>query len=139
MYILNVVSYKSLAKTLFELWTSGKPNLQHYQMLSFPTHVLKAMIAKMESRIELWIFVGYPKGTKRYFFSSSSYNNVFVSTHATFLEDDYMKNFKTKSKILLKEILGEESSRQLSQGETKELPKKNDIPPEKSIMKGALF
>lgn len=28
---------------------------------------------------------------------------VFVNTHATLLEDDYMNNFKTKSKVNLKE------------------------------------
>ena len=29
---------------------------------------------------------------------------MIVSTHATFLEEDYMKNFKPKSKVVLEEL-----------------------------------
>ena len=39
------------------------------------------------------MFIGYPTAKK-----------VIVSTHATFLEEDYMNNFKPKSKVVLEEI-----------------------------------
>lgn len=52
----------------------------------------------------MFIFVGYPRGTKGYFFCSSSNNKVFVSTHVTFLEDDYMRNFKPKSRFFKKKF-----------------------------------
>ena len=50
------------------------------------------------------MFVGYPKGTRGGLFYSFSDKKVFVSTHATFLEEDYINNFKPKRKIILKEL-----------------------------------
>ena len=37
-------------------------------------------------------------------FYSTKDKKVFVSTYATFLEDDYMKNYKPKSKVILEEL-----------------------------------
>ena len=50
------------------------------------------------------MFVGYPKGTSGGLFCSPSDEKVFVSTNATFLEDDYMTNFKPRSKVVLEEL-----------------------------------
>ena len=50
------------------------------------------------------MFVGYPKGTRGGLFYSPSDKKVIVSTHATFLEEDYISNFKPKSKIILEEL-----------------------------------
>ena len=33
---------------------------------------------------------------------------MFVSTNARFLEEDYIKNMKPKSRLILEELLGEE-------------------------------
>ena len=51
---------------------------------------------------------GYPKGTKGYVFYSPSDNKTFVSTNARFLEEDFIKNMKPKSRPVLEELLGEE-------------------------------
>ena len=58
----------------------------------------------MESRTEVCLFIGYPKGTRGGLFYSSSDKKVIVSTHATFLEEDYVNNFKPKSKVILEEL-----------------------------------
>lgn len=50
------------------------------------------------------MFIGYPKITRRGIFYSTTYKKVFVSTHATFLEIDYMKNYKPKSAVILEEL-----------------------------------
>ena len=50
------------------------------------------------------LFVGYPKGTRGYYFYNSEEQKVFVSTNAKFLEEDYMKDYEPKSKIELKEL-----------------------------------
>ena len=50
------------------------------------------------------MFVGYPKGTRGGLFYSPSDKKVFVSKNATFLEDDYMTNFKSRSKVVLEEL-----------------------------------
>ena len=61
----------------------------------------------MESRTEVCLFIGYPKGTRSGFFYSSSEKKVIVSTNAKFLEED---NFKPKSKVILEELdLAQES------------------------------
>ena len=64
-------------------------------------------------------FIGYPKGTRGEIFYSTKDKNVFVSTHATFLEDDYMKNYKPKSKVILEELAS-----------SQEIPKTLEIPPQ---------
>ena len=38
------------------------------------------------------------------FFYSSSEKKVIVSTNAKFLEEDYVNNFKPKSKVILEEL-----------------------------------
>ena len=74
VYILNVVPSKSM---------------------------LKGKTGKLEPCIEVCMFVGYPKGTRGGLFYSPSDKKLFVSTNATFLKDDYMTNFKPRSKVVL--------------------------------------
>ena len=50
------------------------------------------------------LFVGYPKGTRGYYFYNSKKQKVFVSINAMFLKEDYIKNYEHKSKIELKEL-----------------------------------
>ena len=66
--------------------------------------MLKGKTEKLEPRTEVCMFVGYPKGTRGGLFYSPSDKKVFVSKNATFLKDDYMKNFKPRSKVVLEEL-----------------------------------
>ena len=50
------------------------------------------------------MFIGYPKGTRGVIFYNPRDKKVFVSTHATFLKNEYMNDFKPRSKLLLEEI-----------------------------------
>ena len=104
MYLLNLVPSKSVSKTPTELWKGRKPSLSHIRIWGAPAHVLRKEPNKLESRTEVCLFVGYPKGTRGGLFYSSSDKKVFVSTHATFLEENYINNFKPKSKIILEEL-----------------------------------
>ena len=47
--------------------------------------MLKGKTGKLEPRTEVYMFVGYPKGTRGGLFYSPSDKKVFVSTNATFL------------------------------------------------------
>ena len=58
----------------------------------------------MEYRIEVCLFIGYPKGTRCGLFYSSSEKKVIVSTNAKFFKEDYVNNFKPKSKVILEEL-----------------------------------
>ncbi|KAK6131211.1 hypothetical protein DH2020_035041 [Rehmannia glutinosa] len=104
IYLLNMVPSKSVPKTPLELWNGRKPNLRHIRIWGCPAHVLKGKMEKMESRSEVCIFIGYPKGTRGYYFYSPQDKKVFVSTNATFLEDRYIEECESKSKVLLEEM-----------------------------------
>ncbi|KAL8488738.1 hypothetical protein ACS0TY_024868 [Phlomoides rotata] len=53
----------------------------------------------MELRLELRLFVRYPKGMKKD-------QRIVVSTHSRLLEDDYMSNRKPKSETTLDKMRG---------------------------------
>ena len=92
-YILNLVPSKSVSKTPTELWKGRKPSLNHIRIWGAPAHVLVQKQQKLESRTEMCMFIGYPKGTRGGIFYNPKEKKVIVSTHATFLEEDYMNNF----------------------------------------------
>ena len=66
--------------------------------------MLKGKMTKLESRTQMCLSIGYPKGMKGYYFYNSEEQNVFVSKNAKLLEEDYTKDYKPKSKIELKEL-----------------------------------
>ena len=51
-----------------QVWTRRKPSLGHVRIWGSPAHVLKRDPSKLETRIDVCLFVGYPKGTKGYIF-----------------------------------------------------------------------
>ena len=104
---MDNVPPKSVPKTPYELWTSHDSNFHHLHIWVCPTHVLKTKTNKMESHSEACFFIGYPEGTRCGFFYSSKNNKAFISTNATFLEKDYMKNYKPKGEVIIEEITRE--------------------------------
>ncbi|XP_055803100.1 uncharacterized protein LOC129872219 [Solanum dulcamara] len=48
----------------YELWNEHKPSLQCIRVLGCPAYVIKGKTDKLESRTKVYIFIGYPKGTK---------------------------------------------------------------------------
>ena len=63
--------------------------------------------SKLEARLEVGLFVGYPRGTKDYLFYDPKEKRVLVSTNAHFLEHDYMLDNKPRSKVILDELRAE--------------------------------
>ena len=59
---------------------------------------------KLERRSKLCLFVGYLKETKGGLFYDSQENRVSVSTNATFLEKDHVRNHQPRRKLVLSEI-----------------------------------
>ena len=109
VYILNVVPSKSIQHTPLELWSGRKPSLRHISIWGCTEHVLKGKTGKLEPRTEVCLFVGYPKSTRGGLFYSPQDKKVFVSTDATFLENDYMENFKPQSRVVLEALQSDES------------------------------
>ncbi|KAK6122520.1 hypothetical protein DH2020_043748 [Rehmannia glutinosa] len=102
--LLNMVPSKYVPKTPLEFWNGRKPNLRHIRIWGCITHVLKGKMEKMETRSEVCIFIGYPKGTRGYYLYIPQDKKVFVCTNATFLDDRYIEERVSKSKVLLEEI-----------------------------------
>ena len=76
-----------------------------------PVHVLNIRkIEKPNSRIEVCLLISYPKSTRGGIFYNPRDKKVFVSTHAMFLKNEYMNDFKPRSKLLLEEISGKSPS-----------------------------
>ena len=137
VYILNVVPSKSIQKTPLELWNGHKPSLRHFCIWGCPAHVLKGKTEKLEPCIEVCMFLGYPKGTRGGLFYSPSDKKIFVSTNVTFLEDDYMTNFKPRSKVVLEELRSDQIKKSLStiderQSQETTIPIQNILVPRRS-------
>uniref|UniRef100_A0A2N9EGL1 Uncharacterized protein n=1 Tax=Fagus sylvatica TaxID=28930 RepID=A0A2N9EGL1_FAGSY len=103
-YLLNLVPSKSVPKTPVELWNGRKPSMRYLHIWECPTHVLKGKSDKLEAKTKLCLFVGYPKGTRGGLFYSQKDNKVFISTNAKYLEEDYVENFKPRSRIILEQM-----------------------------------
>ncbi|XP_024018875.1 uncharacterized protein LOC112090852 [Morus notabilis] len=70
-------------------------------------HVLDKEVNKLEASSEVYIFVGYPRGTKMGYFYNPKENIVMVSMNATFLDESYMNDFMPCSKVVLDEMLSD--------------------------------
>ena len=67
---------------------------------------LRELTKKLDSRTELCLFVGYSRGTTRGLFYNPPDNKLLVSTNVTFLENDYIKSFKPRGKVIVEELRG---------------------------------
>ena len=63
-YLLNNVPSNSVPKTPHELWTSKRTTLNHIHIWGCPAHVLDKESAKLDLRLKVCMFVGYPRKTK---------------------------------------------------------------------------
>ena len=104
VYILNNVPSKSVSETPYELWTGHKASLRHFRIWGCPAHVLVQNPKKLERRSKLCLFIGYPKETRGGLFYDPQDEKVIVSTNATFLEEDHIRDHKPRSKLVLEEI-----------------------------------
>ena len=103
-HILNLVLSKSIPNTPKELWSGRKPSMKYLHIRGCPTHMFKGKSNKLEAKTEVCMFLGYSKETKGYLFYNHKNNKMFVSTHAKFLEDDYVNNFNPRSKVVLAKL-----------------------------------
>ena len=70
-------------------------------------HTVKSSSKKLDSRTEVCLFIGYPKGSRGGLFYIPQDKKVFVLVSVTLIENDYMINFKPHSKVVLEELQGD--------------------------------
>ena len=80
---------------------------------------------KIAPKSDNCLFVGYPKGTKGYYFYNRTDNKVFVARTAFFLEREYLSKRKSGSKIVLDEI---QDPQQNDEPESVQNPENHSIP-----------
>ena len=105
-YILNRVPSKSVPKTPFELWTSRKPSLNHFQIWGCPAKVRldNQQEKKLDLRTIRCYFIGYPDHYKGYKFYNPTHGRRIVESLTTkFLELD-VADFPNSQVLLLKEL-----------------------------------
>ena len=66
--------------------------------------MLKVKTDKLESKLEVCTFIGYPKRAKGWLFYNSKEQKVLISTNALFREEDYMIDRKSSENVILEEI-----------------------------------
>ena len=67
-YLLNRVPSKSVDKILYEIWTGCKPTLSYLRVWGCPAYVKHLQIDKLGPKSDRYLFVGYPKESKGYYF-----------------------------------------------------------------------
>ena len=93
-----------------EFWCGRKPSLRHYRVWGYPAHVLsRGKTEKLDSRTEVCLFIDYPKSMRSGIFYNPREKKVFVSTRVTFLEHEYINNFKPRSKVLFEDSMERKS------------------------------
>ena len=85
-YILNKVPSKSVAKTLYEIWTGHKPVFSYLRVWGYLAYVKRLLIDKLRPRSDKCLFDGYPKESKGYYFYHTEEQKLFVNLRAIFLE-----------------------------------------------------
>ena len=67
-YLINKVSSKSISKTLHEIWIEHKLRLSHFRVWGCSTYVKHLKTNKLGPRSDKYLFIGYAKETKGYYF-----------------------------------------------------------------------
>ena len=67
-------------------------------------YVKRLMPTKLEPRSNKYIFVGFPRETKGYYFYNRQENKVFVARNAVFLEKEFLSKEVSGSIVRLEEV-----------------------------------
>ena len=103
-YVLNKILSKSVNKIPYQIWTGHKSVLSHLRIWGCPTYIKYLITDKLRPRSDKYLFIGYPKETKRYYFYLTNEQKVFVSLKAVFLGKKFFGEGINASKVELKEV-----------------------------------
>jgi hypothetical protein len=92
-------------KIPYEEWFGKKPKLSYLKVWGCDAYVKKFQPDKLESKVEKYVFVGYPKETVRYIFYDISKGKTLVAKTRFFLEKEFVEKGDINKKIDLDEII----------------------------------
>ena len=73
------------------MWIGRKPVLSHLRIWRYPAYVKRLKMDKLGARSDKYIFIGYLKKIKRYYFYLADEQKTFVSLKIVFLEKKILK------------------------------------------------
>jgi len=85
-FLLNRSPTKAANKTPYEIWKGQIPSVAFLKIWGCDAYVRVKSDDKLAPRSEKFIFVGYPKETRGYYFYNRHEGKVFVAREAIFLE-----------------------------------------------------
>ena len=100
----------------------------HLRVWGCPAYVKRLKTDKLEPRSDKYLFIGYPKETKKYYFYFADEQKVFVSNRAIFLEKKFLGEGTNASKIELDEVRSIEEPTQSSRPIESDLIRSNPEP-----------
>ncbi|KAI5419503.1 hypothetical protein KIW84_043608 [Lathyrus oleraceus] len=103
-YTLNRVPSKKVDKTPYEIWSRKKPHMSYMKIWGCKVYVKRQISTKLEHKSDNFLFVGYPKETRGYYFYNPSEGKVFVARTRVFLEKDFISKGISGRKVKLEEI-----------------------------------
>ena len=101
---MHRIPSKSVEKTPYELWKGKHPCLSFLKIWGCEAFVKRQASDKLASKFDKFLFVGYPKETKGYYFYIPSENKVFVARNGVFLEREFISKRVSGSKTSLEEV-----------------------------------
>ena len=75
------------------------PSLSFLKIWGCEAYVRRQISDKLAIKSDKYLFVGYPKETKGYYFYNASENKVFVAQDGVFLEREHISKGTSGSKV----------------------------------------
>ena len=100
--------YNNMHKNgMFYAWISISNYINMYKLhaICCPAHIKKHETDRLKYMKELCRFIGYPKDTVGYYFYCPEEQSIFFVKRVIFLRDEYLLRRESGSKVVLKEVL----------------------------------
>ena len=108
--ILSRVPSKAVEKTPYEIWNGKTHSLSFLKIWGYEAYVKRQISDKLAPKSDKYLFIGYPKETKGYYFYNASENKVFVARNCVFLEREFISKRTSGSTVQLEEIQDPQTS-----------------------------
>ena len=86
------------------MWTGHKLALSHLRIWGCPAYVKRLKTDKFGPKSDKYLFIGYPKEIKGYYFYLADEQKIFISNRVVFLEKEFLGKGTNASKIELDEV-----------------------------------
>lgn len=104
-YILNIVLFKAMPTTPYEIYTERKLSIRHFYVLKYPAEALPYRLNEynLHSKMVTYYFIGYSKRSNGYKYYNPNSRFFFDMRRTYFFENiEFEKGDKEKNKFFKK-------------------------------------